>query len=347
MDAARDDNDKPVIVEFELLHAKRESIPDVDDLQNAIKKCYESNKDEPDAYNFFKKAYETLAQSHVNVLRISDYNTRGLEGSDTCEKGTNWSRLVKESGSSNKGKSSGGSFGIGKSATFACSDLRTVLYSSLDINGLKSNFGVARLISFDDEELGWTTGVGYYSEDNRFIAIPGLISLDENYQRLESGTDIYILGMCMSENPEKEFIEAVLMNFLVSLIKGKLVVNVQGNTISKDSLAEYIARLNLYQSEDIKALITGQNIMRRIIENYFGMLGRGKEAFIEAKFDSPEDAMICKSLFYWINDGSHMITDDLFIDPYTDSIERYKEIFKQIFVKTGNEAHYNMMMKVK
>ena len=36
-----------------------------------------------------------------------------------------------------------------------------------------------------------------------------------------------------------------------------------------------------------------------------------------------------------INDGSHMITDDLFIDPYTDSIERYKEIFKQIFVKTG------------
>lgn len=103
----------------------------------------------------------------------------------------------------------------------------------------------------------------------------------------------------------------------------------------------------LRESNSNTSLITAQNIMRRIIENYFGMLGRGKEAFIEAKFDSPEDAMICKSLFYWINDGSHMITDDLFIDPYTDSIERYKEIFKQIFVKTGNEAHYNMMMKVK
>lgn len=103
----------------------------------------------------------------------------------------------------------------------------------------------------------------------------------------------------------------------------------------------------LRESNSNTSLITAQNIMRRIIENYFGMLGRGKEAFIEAKFDSPEDAMICKSLFYWINDGSHMITDDLFIDPYTDSIERYKEIFKQIFVKTGNETHYNMMMKVK
>lgn len=102
----------------------------------------------------------------------------------------------------------------------------------------------------------------------------------------------------------------------------------------------------LRDSDSNTSLITAQNIMRRIIENYFGMLGRGKEAFIEAKFDSPEDAMICKSLFYWINDGSHMITDDLFIDPYTDSIDRYKEIFKQIFVKTGNEAHYNMMMKM-
>lgn len=93
------------------------------------------------------------------------------------------------------------------------------------------------------------------------------------------------------------------------------------------------------------SLITTQNIMRRIIENYFGMLGNGKEAFIEARFDSAEDAMICKSLFYWINDGSHMITDDLYIDSYTDSIDRYKEVFKQIFIKTGNEAHYNMMMK--
>lgn len=94
------------------------------------------------------------------------------------------------------------------------------------------------------------------------------------------------------------------------------------------------------------SLVTTQNIMRRIIENYFGMLGRGKEAFIESKFDSLEEEMICKSLFYWINDGSHVIPDDLFIDPYTDSIERYKDVFHKIFIKTGNEAHYKMMMQI-
>lgn len=255
LDAVRMDVDEPVIVEFELIKVKREEIPAVHDLQYAIRKCYESNLDEPDAHNFFRKADDILSKEYIDVLRISDHNTRGLEGSDTCKKGTNWSRLVKENGSSNKGQSSGGSFGIGKSATFACSDLRTVFYSSLDVNGVKSNFGVARLISFNDEKIGWTTGVGYYSEDERFVAIPGLINFDPKYNRTDTGTDIYILGMFQNENYEKEFIDAVLLDFLVSLVKGKLIVEVQGKRISKTTLAEYIAKLNPYQNDDIKALI--------------------------------------------------------------------------------------------
>ncbi len=261
LDAVREDNDEPVRVEFEMIRIKREDIPDVNTLQSAIKKCYESNADEPDAFRFFSKADETLNQEYVNVLRISDYNTKGLEGSDTCEKGSNWSRLVKENGSSNKGQSSGGSFGIGKSATFACSDLRTVFYSSLDIQGLASNFGVARLVSFNDSDLGWTTGVGYYSEDDRFVAIPELISFSDTYKRTETGTDIYILGMFQSQNHEKEFIEAVLLDFLVSLVKGKLVVDIQGKRLSKHTLPEYISRLNPYQNEDIKALIEYYNLL--------------------------------------------------------------------------------------
>lgn len=261
LDAARSDVDEPVCVEFELIQLKRENVPDVENLQSAIKKCYKSNSDEPDAYNFFTKADKILSEQYINVLRISDYNTRGLEGSDTCEKGSDWSRLVKENGSSNKGQSSGGSFGIGKSATFAYSDLRTVFYSSLDVEGLTSNFGVARLISFDDDLLGWTTGVGYYSEDEKFVAIPGLINLDESYKRTDTGTDIYILGACQNDNYEKEFINAVLLDFLVSLIKGKLVVKIQGNVITKDNLHQYISKLNPYENEDIRALIEYHDLL--------------------------------------------------------------------------------------
>ncbi|MCM1114141.1 MAG: AAA family ATPase [Clostridium sp.] len=92
------------------------------------------------------------------------------------------------------------------------------------------------------------------------------------------------------------------------------------------------------------SLVTTQNIMRRIIENYFGILGIDMDEKIIDSFDSIEDKMICRSLFSWINDGSHSIPDDLYIDSYTDSIDRYKQIFKEIFIKMDHEAHYNMMM---
>lgn len=92
------------------------------------------------------------------------------------------------------------------------------------------------------------------------------------------------------------------------------------------------------------SLISLQNTMRRIIENYFGMLGNRKDDYIVSQFDNMEEKTICRSLLAWINDGSHSIPDDLYIDSYTDAVPRYKEVFRQIFVKSNNEAHYNMMM---
>lgn len=256
LDAVVKGNEEPVCVEFNFFQVERDRLPDVEGLHQTIKKCQASNLDEPDAYKFFKKADELLSKPMIDVLRISDHNTIGLEGSDTCEKGTSWSRLVKENGSSNKCQNSGGSFGIGKSAAFACSDLRTVFYSSIDNEKqLKSNFGVAKLVSYKDENMGWTTGVGYYSEDDKFVAINELASFDETYVRNDSGTDIYILGMHSSVNAKDTFIEAVLLDFLVSLVKGKLVVKIQGETLDKASLATYISKLNPYQSDDIKNLI--------------------------------------------------------------------------------------------
>lgn len=92
------------------------------------------------------------------------------------------------------------------------------------------------------------------------------------------------------------------------------------------------------------SLITTQNIMRRILENYFGILGKEIDDTIVESFPTTEEKMICRSLISWINDGSHSIPDDFYIDSYTDSVERYKMVFKDIFVKMEHTAHYNMMM---
>lgn len=63
-------------------------------------------------------------------------------------------------------------------------------------------------------------------------------------------------------------------------------------------------------------------------------------------FSEPEDQMIARSLIAWINDGSHSIPDDLYIDAYTDAVPKYKEVFKRMFYESGHKEHYNMMMGI-
>ena len=90
--------------------------------------------------------------------------------------------------------------------------------------------------------------------------------------------------------------------------------------------------------------ITIQNTLRRILENYFMILGnRNKDDIIE-KFDG-RDKQVCASLFAWVNDGSHSAYDDCYISLSEGLAERYLEVFKRIFEETQHIAHYNMMMK--
>lgn len=92
--------------------------------------------------------------------------------------------------------------------------------------------------------------------------------------------------------------------------------------------------------------ITVQNIMRRILENYFKILGKFKDDDLISKFQDAESQRICRSLLCWINDGSHCMPDDLFVECPMDTIDKYKEVFKDIFDNMNQIEHYNMMMEI-
>lgn len=89
---------------------------------------------------------------------------------------------------------------------------------------------------------------------------------------------------------------------------------------------------------------TIQNTLRRILENYFKLLGDIPLDTLYTKFDG-DSKIKCKTLCSWINDGSHSVFDD---DQYTSlddaTVGKYLEVFKQIFEQCGHIAHYNMMM---
>lgn len=43
---------------------------------------------------------------------------------------------------------------------------------------------------------------------------------------------------------------------------------------------------------------------------------------------------------------THSISDDLYIESPADTIDKYLKVFKDIFVMTRHEEHYNMMMGI-
>ena len=97
--------------------------------------------------------------------------------------------------------------------------------------------------------------------------------------------------------------------------------------------------------EESASQTTIQNSMRRIIENYFQILGGIGNNDILSSFSCANEQLICRSLMCWINDGSHCIPDDLYVDDQSSTIEEYRRVFKDIFEHTNHIAHYDMMMK--
>lgn len=98
------------------------------------------------------------------------------------------------------------------------------------------------------------------------------------------------------------------------------------------------------RQKGISSVITIQNVMRRIIETYFKILGKYGDDDLIQKFPSFEEQEICRSLLCWINDGSHCLPDDLFLEAPEDTIEKFYNVFKGIFKHTNHLAHYEMMM---
>ncbi|MDP2312860.1 MAG: AAA family ATPase [Pseudomonadota bacterium] len=85
-----------------------------------------------------------------------------------------------------------------------------------------------------------------------------------------------------------------------------------------------------------------QNTLRRILENYFKILGGVPLHELCSSF-AGVDKLICKSLISWVNDGSHNAQDDLDA-PTNHTPKTYLRVFRAIFETRGHGAHYRMMM---
>jgi wobble nucleotide-excising tRNase len=91
------------------------------------------------------------------------------------------------------------------------------------------------------------------------------------------------------------------------------------------------------------SIIGLENVLRRILENYFRLAGGIWEDEI-AQYLDPGDRPVLRSLFNWVNEGSHGVFEDLHYSPSTVTQEMYLDVFRQVFDRSGHGAHYEMMM---
>lgn len=227
----------PVIIQFKEFLLDRSDFPDVDGLTKSFEYALLETKKLKDqkAYNSIKKSLNIIKDNKIRFLRISDFNTTGLDGINT-KSHSSWNNLVSAEGISDKDSSAGGSFGIGKNASFAASDLRTVFYSTLNEANERATTAVANLPSYDLEDgESFTQGPEFLGIDERNSPYLDLINLDINFKREKKGTDIYISGFIDDDN-ELNIIKELLNNYLYAIFEESLIVEVNDKVISKKNI---------------------------------------------------------------------------------------------------------------
>jgi hypothetical protein len=238
---ARLSKDQPTRIEFHSFEIPINDVPDKNSLGDAFIKSlafWGVQNHSKIATDFFRKAIAELNNPSIKCLRISDFNTTGLLGSDK-EYNSPWCNLTKSQGTSDKTGADGGSFGIGKFAPFACSKFRTVFYSTLDSDGIKASQGVARLTSFKNDRNEITQGIGFYGNKNN-TPLSEQLTLDPSFQRTEPGTDIYILAFNENEHWIDDMIKSVLDGFLFAVYQNELVVKVDDVIIEQSTLPDLV-----------------------------------------------------------------------------------------------------------
>ena len=235
--------EEKITIEFEEFYIKPKSIPDFKGYCSFIEEEYKFNsgyyKNDKTVPEYYKNAMDILNKDLIKCLRISDFNTTGLKGAKSESSESNWSNLTKNSGVSDKVAGSAGSKGEGKFTSFVCSDLSTVFYSTLAIDGNKAYTGICRLSGFKKAKSDeYYLGKGFFEDNGKPIF--NVLNLDNNYKRTEYGTDIFIIGFIDDNKWKQKIIGSVINNFFYSLFKNDLEVKVCGEIINSFSLRQHI-----------------------------------------------------------------------------------------------------------
>lgn len=309
LDARHDQALAPVEVHFTIVDLPAVDFPEISDFRDILARCKAEKPGSKKFKQFFERAEEVANRETIPCLLISDFHTTGLRGADGT-KGTDWYKLTRTVGSSDK--SGGlGSFGIGKFAPYANSDLRTVFYCTLNTEGQHAFQGVARLVTHTSAQNVETRGTGYFGVKERNRPILNRSQIPSFLVRKSVGTNILIAGFKRSDQWEREIVRAVIDSFFYAVWDGKLVVRAGGMTINSGSLLSIAEEFNKdpkqpsLTSAYLEALTSSD--AREFIENDFEGCGQISLKIIPGK-SYPKRVAMVRGSGMKIFDKGHFLT---------------------------------------
>lgn len=241
---AQADLTNPVLVHFDLTTLSPETFG-VDSLLQALDAAIVSKHNDVAHSRQFRKGRDSLVKEpqKTTVLRIIDRNTSGANDDLALDgKPTKWEALTKSTGLSIKDQQdAGGSYGLGKHAPFALTDIRTVLYSTAwnSKGQMQYRFqGKAILVSHEGRDGKKYRRTGYLGGDN-FSPLKGN-EVPPDVRLEEPGLAVYVLGYEPEKGWQDKCMSSAVEHFFHAIVHNGLEVRVEEQCLNDTTLDTYL-----------------------------------------------------------------------------------------------------------
>lgn len=252
LDAVLDEG-KPVVVCFEYRTLDRHDYKNFFEITENIQACREYYRTNKSANAIYPAMLDYLnGANEIGFIRVSDFNTKGMDYEDGATDKTFYAFVRAAGVSVKQAEGAGGSFGFGKGAFFVMSPINTLLVSTCNKDNVHHFEGVTRLCSHVINGQKYCH-MGFY-DNNEGQPTNNVDKIPLPFRRKEAGTSIGIMGINQTKWDESkiELAKEVLSNFFVAVLKGKLVVYIDGN-----------------QENNCDAIVINRDTIKSLMKSYF------------------------------------------------------------------------------
>lgn len=250
-----------VIIETGEMDAK--DVPGLEEIKKHISSLKGGNDY---THNTIHHMQEAMKKSRVGYITFEDRNTKGLSGAKYGQDGgeeDTWGIYAYQRGVHYYEKDSdfedmrGGSYGVGKLASNAASELNLMFFANCDEFGNKNIGGTVQLI---EHELNgeYYRATGYFTDvknkGGRSIYIPYDNNKSGIFEKNTRGLKIIIPFLQEEYNNPVDAVRSVCDNFFVAIIEGKLIVKINNLPVNTETIGKIIRNKTYYPEQDYSEL---------------------------------------------------------------------------------------------